>query len=168
MIWILHFDVSLTSLISGVLPKGTVAYTQSLRKFSLEMTGLWGVASEALCLFISTFFLSISTSNDAYLRYSIFSVCCSRLGLWVTDISVTQLQQQEIPLQYRCLIGGVQEAFDASFDIIAFGLGLLFPKPVDFIYISICGCFSVTLAVVFVLFGVYIPRRNLDSHHQTC
>ena len=142
-------------------------YTLSTRKFSLEMTGLWGVASEAFFLFMSIVFLSLSSKNDAYLRFSMLSICCSRLGLWVTDISVTQLQQQEIPAQYRCLIGGVQEGLNASFDIVAFGLGLLFTNPVDFIYISICGCFSVTLAFLILLFGVYIPRRKVDSNNPT-
>ena len=121
---------------------------------------MWGILSEAVSLDISTIFLFLSQNNDAFLYISIISICCSRLGLWVADISVTQLQQEEIPEQHRCLVGGVQEGLNASFNIIAFGLGLLFQNPADFIYISISGCFCVSLAFAFFFFGVYIPRQK--------
>ena len=142
--------------------QGTIAFTLSLRICSLDFTGVWGVASEATSLVISTFFLSLSHENDAFLYLSMISICSSRLGLWVADISITQLQQQETPKQYRCLIGGVQEALNAFFNMIAFGLGLFFPNPSDFIYISTSGCISVSLALAFFIFGIYIPRRKLN------
>jgi iron-regulated transporter 1 len=124
---------------------------------------MWGVGSQALCLTISTWFIFLSHGEDVFLYSAIAIICISRLGLWVIDITVTQLQQQEIPEQYRCLMGGVQEALNACFHIVAFVFGLLFPHPDDFIYISLSGCLSVSLAFIVFFFGMYLPRRNTET-----
>ena len=136
------------------------------------MTGVWGVGWQAFCLAISTIFIALSpynhhsNSNPTFLYISIASACTSRLGLYVFDIAFTQLQQQEIPEQYRCLIGGTQEALNAFCTLIAFGLCLLFPYPNDFIYISTSGCISVALAFSSFLFGIYLPRRNISQKER--
>eukprot|EP00537_Pseudo-nitzschia_pungens_P006155 CAMPEP_0172368488 /NCGR_PEP_ID=MMETSP1060-20121228/27480_1 /TAXON_ID=37318 /ORGANISM="Pseudo-nitzschia pungens, Strain cf. cingulata" /LENGTH=360 /DNA_ID=CAMNT_0013093093 /DNA_START=161 /DNA_END=1243 /DNA_ORIENTATION=- len=155
----------LRGISSGVGLLGTFVYTISIRLLSLETTGLWGVASQATSLGIATVFLSLdhnedTTSNDIFLYLFIASVVSSRLGLWVFDVTVTQLQQHETPEQYRCLVGSVQEALNSLFNIVANIIGLLFTHPDQFIYISACGFMSVTLAFVFFFFGIFIPRRN--------
>ena len=169
--------------------KGVVVYTLSLRLYSLEATGLWGVASQAMSLAMTVVFVSLDNNHAAaaaaadeddnnntasnnkgdddtttllLLYLTIVSIISSRIGLWVFDISVTQLQQQEIPETYRCRIGGVQEALNAFCSMISFGLGLLFthPNPTDFIYISTGGFLSVALALSVFFFGIYLPRRR--------
>lgn len=134
-----------------------------MRHHSLDFTGTWGVGLQALCLAISTCFILVSKGEDCFLYSAIAFICISRLGLWVIDITVTQLQQQEIPEEYRCLMGGVQEAINACFHVIAFVLGLLFPDPNDFIFISLSGCLFVSLAFVVFFFGMYLPRRKKQT-----
>ena len=124
---------------------------------------MWGVGSQALCLAISTCFIFLSDKDDAFLYSAIAFICISRLGLCVVDITVTQLQQQEIPEQYRCPMRGVQEALNACFHVVAFVFGLLFPHPDDFIFISLGGWLSVSLAFAVFFFGVYIPRRKKET-----
>ena len=147
----------------SILFQGTGAYTLSLRHHSLDFTGTWGVGLQALCLAISTWFILVSKEEDCFLYSAIAFICISRLGLWVIEITVTQLQQQEIPEEYRCLMGGVQEAINACFHVIAFVFGLLFPDPNDFFFISLSGCLFVSLAFVVFFFGMYLPRRKKQT-----
>lgn len=140
--------------------KGTIVYTLLLPRYGLEVTGVLGLASQVTSLAIATIFLSHSDGNKTFLYLSIFSICASRLGLWIADISVVQLQQQEIPEQIRCLIGGVQEALNSILWMIPFVLGMILVQPEDFIYICISGTISVGIAFSFFFFGVYLPRRS--------
>lgn len=142
---------------------GTIAYTYSIRFCSLEATGLLGLALQTFCMTLAVVALSLSNDeeddvNGATLPLLISSICASRLGMWVGDISITQIQQQETPEDIRCVVGGVQEALNAFFLMISFGLGILFRDPKDFIYLSISGLISVALALAFLGFGIYLPR----------
>mmetsp|Transcript_17486 Transcript_17486/g.38253 ORF Transcript_17486/g.38253 Transcript_17486/m.38253 type:complete len:551 (-) Transcript_17486:139-1791(-) len=144
---------------------GTFVYGFSLRLSSLETTGLWGVASQATFLGIAAVFLSFdhnedTPSNDIILHLFILSVISSRLGLWVFGIAVTQLQQQETPEKYHCLVGGVQTALDALLNLVANAIGIRFTHPDDFIYIATSGFISVALAFVIFFCGVFLPRGN--------
>jgi len=85
-------------------------------------------------------------------------VCASRIGLWVFDISVTQLMQEFIPDGVRGIVGGTQQAFNAFFMLLTFALGLVFPDPREFhIYVA-AGYTAVGLAAVLYALGVY--RRS--------
>eukprot|EP00956_Cyclotella_meneghiniana_P021544 scaffold39334_cov67-Cyclotella_meneghiniana.AAC.8 len=147
---------------------GTVAYTFSMSWYGLEVTGVWGLTTQAMSLAIAALLL-IPTSDDNLLLFlSISSVCISRLGLFVAFITITQIQQLEIPEEHRCLIGGVQEGLNAVFALVSFGVGFLFPDPSDFVYVITIGCSSVVLALISFFFGVYVPRRYrlIDSEPQ--
>ena len=132
---------------------------------------------QTICLGIALLFFSLNknnnnASNDIFLFSSIISVCTSRLGLWVFDITVTQIQQEEISEEFRCVVGGVQEALNAFFTIISFGMGLLCPHPDDFVYISISGFVSVMVALLFFFGGIYLPRElvsrsRLEQNFET-
>jgi len=123
------------------------------------MTGLWSVSYQFGCLAVAL--LSLSIANDiAALTLLIGCVCLSRIGLWVFDIAVTQLQQQEVPAHIRGQVGGVQSSLNNGFSLVAFLIGILFPNPKDFfIYVS-AGVLSVGTAVMLFLCGVFLPRKN--------
>ena len=167
------WHISFKCWLSKYVFKGTFGYTLMLRFCSLETTGLWGVAWQALSLGLASIFLSVNHSkdtltNDIFLQLFIILVISSRLGLWIFGISVIQLQQQETPEKYRCLVGGVQESLNALLNMIANGIGLIFTHPDDFVYISTSGFISVTLAFFFFFLGIFLPRRNATRELQTC
>jgi iron-regulated transporter 1 len=90
-------------------------------------------------------------------------VCASRVGLWVFDISITQLMQEYVPAPIRGVVGGVQQSANAFFGLLAFVLGIFFPKPDEFhIYVT-AGYVSVGIATLVYIFGVYWNQDKLRS-----
>lgn len=69
---------------------GTVAYHISSKHLSLAASGMWSVVFQFICLSMSYASLFVE-DNDISLAMLIAGVCASRVGLWVFDISVTQV-----------------------------------------------------------------------------
>jgi iron-regulated transporter 1 len=148
----------LRGIASAIGLLGTFVYRFSVNRMSLESTGMWSVSYQFTCLTISLFSLSLMNDN-LVLSLLVTGVCLSRIGLWVFDISVTQLQQQEIPGEIRGEVGGVQQSLNAFFNVMSYTLGIFFPDPNDFpIYVT-AACVSVGLATLLFAWGIYLPRR---------
>lgn len=144
---------------------GTFVYHFMARRMSLIQTGMWSVVFQFLCLslsYASLFMDDFSTS----LAMLIAGVCASRVGLWVFDISVTQLMQLHIPEDVRGLVGGVQQSLNAFFGMLSFALGILIPNPEDFHYYVSVGYASVALALLCYALGVYARRQFLSFENQ--
>lgn len=140
---------------------GTFVYHFISRRTSLINTGMWSILFQFLCLsmcYISLFIDGYSTS----LAMLIGGVCASRVGLWVFDISVTQLMQLHVPEDVRGLVGGVQQSLNAFFGMLSFALGILIPDPMNFHYYVEVGYISVGLAVLCYWSGVFARRQRLS------
>lgn len=92
----------------------------------------------------------------------IAGVCASRIGLWVFDISTTQLFQLHVDEEVRGLVGGVQQSLNALFGMFSFVLGILIPDPAYFHYYVSVGYVSVGLSVLCYAAGVYSRRDKLS------
>jgi len=75
---------------------GTCVYHWSVNRMTLELTGMWSIIYEFLCLSLSYGSLFVD-DNQASLIMLIAGICASRIGLWVYDIAVTQMMQEYIP-----------------------------------------------------------------------
>lgn len=151
---------------------GTVVYHYSVQKMSVQATGMWSITYQFTCLTLCYVSLFIPPdpahaffSIDTPLLMLVGGVCASRIGLWVFDISITQLMQEYIPQNERGVVGGVQESLHAFFEIISYVLGIIFPDPAQFFVLVITGYVSVGLAVLFYLFGIYLsgPQKNINK-----
>jgi iron-regulated transporter 1 len=148
----------LRGIASAIGLLGTFVYRFSIKRMSLESTGMWSVSYQFICLTISLF--SLSLMNDKLvLSLLVTGICLSRIGLWVFDISVTQLQQQEIPGEIRGEVGGVQQSLNAFLNVMSYTLGIFFPDPSDFPIYVIAACLSVGTAMLLYAWGIYLPRR---------
>jgi iron-regulated transporter 1 len=146
------------SSVIGLL--GTMAFAISVRTSGLAFTGLWSIIFQfgwlGLCylsIYIKTLYLA--------LWLLVIGVCCSRIGLWAFDLTITQYMQQEIPENIRGVIGGVQKSLNGFFDLTTFALGLIFSDPKDFHILVSFGYCSVGCAMVLYFFGVYRKRDEL-------
>mmetsp|Transcript_22086 Transcript_22086/g.31056 ORF Transcript_22086/g.31056 Transcript_22086/m.31056 type:complete len:208 (+) Transcript_22086:444-1067(+) len=138
---------------------GTVAYFYSTKYMSIASTGMWSIAFQFLALSVSYASLFVDYYN-ASLGMLIAGVCASRVGLWVFDISITQLMQEYVEDDVRGVVGGVQQSLNAFFALLSFGLGIIIPDPRDFfIYVGL-GYGSVGVAMVLYGFGVF--RRQSE------
>lgn len=107
---------------------GTLAYDISVKRLSLVTTGMWSIVYQWSCLSIGLASVFV-TDNRIALAMLIGSVCCSRIGLWVFDISVTQLMQEQIPSGIRGMIGGTQKSLNSFFQFLSYGMGIVFSNP---------------------------------------
>ncbi|RDD36896.1 Solute carrier family 40 member 1 [Trichoplax sp. H2] len=78
-------------------------------------------------------------------------IVCSRTGLWMYDLSTTQLFQEHVSEAERGIVGGVQDALNNILDLIQFVLVLILPQ-IDTFWILIL--VSVTFIILSLL--VYI------------
>lgn len=137
---------------------GTVAFQISAKAMSLRSTGLWAIILQFGCLSLSYFSLYLPEDSNTSLAFLIVGVCLSRIGLWVFDITVSQLMQESINEEIRGLVGGIQNSMNAFFGLLAFGLGLFFPDPSEFHVYVLSGYSAVGLAMLLWIFGVYKNR----------
>jgi iron-regulated transporter 1 len=134
---------------------GTCAYHISVKYMSLGMTGLWSILYECTCLGMAYVAVLVgSPSSTASLVVLIIGVCASRIGLWVFDIAVTQLQQECIPDGFRLRVGGVQTSLNAFCTLISFTVGFLVPDPTDFHIFVAAAFISVALAAKVYAYGM--------------
>lgn len=138
---------------------GTVAFHFSAARMSLEATGLWAIVFQFTCLSLSYYSLYV-TDNYWSLFMLISGVCASRIGLWVFDISISQLMQEKVAEEVRGVVGGVQNSMNAMFGLLAYGLGMFFPDPREFHIYVVMGFIAVGLAMLLWFFGVYLKTRQ--------
>ncbi|KAL7574171.1 hypothetical protein ACA910_014849 [Epithemia clementina (nom. ined.)] len=94
---------------------GTVAYHMSVSKTSLVTTGLWSIVLEFVCLSICFVSFFVKSYNGS-MTLLVAGVCASRIGLWVFDVSVTQMMQELVPEGIRGVMGGTQQSLNACFN----------------------------------------------------
>jgi solute carrier family 40 (iron-regulated transporter), member 1 len=92
------------------------------------------------------------------------TVCASRIGLWVFDISVTQLMQEFIPEGIRGTIGGTQHALNAFFQLSGLSLGFIFTSPEQYGIFALSGCISVGFAAG--IYSLFVFRRKDNFQTQ--
>jgi solute carrier family 40 (iron-regulated transporter), member 1 len=137
---------------------GTFAYYISSKYLSLKRTGMWSICFQFGCLTIAYGSLFVEDYMTS-LTMLIAGVCTSRVGLWVFDITMTQLFQEYVHPSVRGVVGGVQESLNAFFGLIAFVLGICVPDPQNFhIYVSI-GYASVGICMLVYTFSIFIRRE---------
>jgi iron-regulated transporter 1 len=141
---------------------GTFVYPLMTKRTGLIQVGMVSVAFQLLCLTSCYVSLFVDNRRTSFVML-IAGVCFSRLGLWVFDISVTQLMQVHIPPPIRGLVGGVQKSLNAFFTLVAYSVGLFVSDP-QFFYIYASTAFAgVALAATFYAIQVYAKRNQMFS-----
>ena len=141
---------------------GTFVYHFMAKRTSLINTGMASIMFQFLCL--TSCYVSLFVENNSIsFAMLVVGVCLSRIGLWVFDISVTQLTQEHIPAPIRGLVGGVQQSLNAFFTILAYGVGLFISDPKDFHIYASTAYAGVALAAVFYAKNVFARQQRLDD-----
>ena len=132
---------------------GTFVFHASVKRLTIVQTGKWSIIYLFGCLSLcfASFFVEDYTISMTML---IFGACFSRIGLWVFDISITQLMQEFIPDGIRGVVGGTQEAINSFFQLFSFSLGLVFPNPRQFYIFAAAGYISIGIAMILYITGV--------------
>ena len=133
---------------------GTVVYLYASKRLSQVALGLWSVTYQFVCLSLSLSSFFVVNHYNWSMVMLLTGVCASRVGLWVFDIAVTQLMQEFVPARVRGSVGGTQQSLNALFQLLSFGLGLLFPDPRQFPIYASAGYAAVGVALLLYCLGV--------------
>jgi solute carrier family 40 (iron-regulated transporter), member 1 len=127
---------------------------------------MWSILYQLICVTASISSFFVAASYNTSMTLLIFGVCASRVGLWVFDISVTQLMQEFIPEGIRGTVGGAQHALNAFFQLSGVGLGFVFHSPKDYNIIAFAGCISVSIAAGIYLTSVFLRREQFVTQRE--
>ena len=68
----------------------------------------------------------------------------SHLGLWIVDLTITQILQERVEEERRGVINGVQDSLNNSMDLLKCILVILLPDASDFGYLIILSYISIS------------------------
>jgi iron-regulated transporter 1 len=75
----------------------------------------------------------------------------ARFGLWMADLSVTQIQQENVEKGERGVIGGIQSSMNQIMDVAMFVLVLILPRAETFGILVIISFSSITVGAIFFI-----------------
>jgi len=78
-------------------------------------------------------------------------IISGRFGLWVSDLTITQLLQENVQEEHRGVIGGVQNAINSAMDTIKFVLVIVLPQTETFGWLIMASYASVCLGAIFYM-----------------
>lgn len=85
----------------------------------------------------------------------------SRAGLWIADLTITQLQQEYVPEAERGTVGGVQFALNSCFNLLHYVITSALPYPNQFWILIMMSVFAVISSfVTYVVFNISFNKRE--------
>jgi len=102
-----------------------------------------------------------------YTSVSIFltSTILNRFGLWISDLSVTQIMQEQVPEAHRGKINGVQTGLNSLLNTVKFTLVMLLPRLQTFGYLIIASTAASTIGGLFFIV-YYISSKSSNRKHE--
>ncbi|XP_053374081.1 solute carrier family 40 member 1-like [Mercenaria mercenaria] len=123
--------------------------------------------------YLSTFYTNNTTVNvtsepttapapfaSSYVSISLLmtGIIGARIGLWLADLTITQLFLESVDVTERGIVAGVQNALNQLMDMIKYAIVLLLPVPEVFGYLVIISyCF---ICLGWILFAVYVKKTR--------
>ena len=92
-------------------------------------------------------------------------IITSRFGLWLSDVTITQVLQEKVQEEHRGIIGGVQDGMNSAMDTIKYVLVIALPENETFGWLIISSIAFVSLgAFSFIYYAIFQhDRKTLDK-----
>ena len=85
----------------------------------------------------------------------------ARFGLWISDLTITQVLQEKVPEEHRGTIGGVQNGLNSAMDTIKFILVIALPEQETFGWLILASFASICVgAVSYTTYAVKLMRNT--------
>jgi len=166
--------------INGIL--GSITFPPLRKRFGVKCAGQLGVlfvlAALVPCV-VSVFLpgspwrtipfddgVGLSCPRGMSVYVLLTGVVLARFGVWLSDIAITQIQQEEAEEEIRGRIGGVQGSLCSALDVLKYVLVLLLPRASDFGYLVFASFFSVLCGVIsYTSYAVPCRHRKKRSYY---
>lgn len=101
--------------------------------------------------------------NFSYVSISLLiaGIVLSRFGLWLSDLCITQLQQENVPEEERGIVGAMQKAYNSLLDMCMYIFVITFPKAEQFGIMAIMSVSAVGLGGLMYARFSYKSRGHL-------
>ncbi|PNH07594.1 Solute carrier family 40 member 1 [Tetrabaena socialis] len=116
----------------------TAIYPALSARAGLRATALLGITYQLACLcagvlpVLAADAASAASPPIAQVRLLVGGLVASRTGLWLYDLAVTQMIQEDVRQDRLGAVYGVQSSLQAAFEMASFGAGLASPQPQHF------------------------------------
>jgi len=104
-------------------------------------------------------------SSRASILTFLIAITAARFGLWVSDLSITQILQEGVEEQVRGTVGGVQNSLNSILDTIKYILVIVFPDEDTFGYLVMASVATILVGALFYIIyaiqnwhGTTLPR----------
>ena len=102
---------------------------------------------------------------DSYYNKCV-TVVIACVGLWMADLAVTQLMQENVRERERGVVNGVQHSLNMFMDVIKFTLVIMLPYIETFGYLIILSFFFICLASAFFASYSHSVRGHLVHYSK--
>ena len=103
----------------------------------------------------------VNTSlGTVHVALMLIGVLGARFGLWMFDLAVSQLVQENVPEKERGVFSGVMNVFISVMDMLHYVLVIVAPRPEHFRYLAIVSIAMVVLG--YLQYAVYV--RKVRGH----
>ena len=95
-------------------------------------------------------------------------IIAGKFGLWVCDLTITQILQEKVPEEHRGTIGGVQNSLNSAMDTIRLILVIVLPNQETFGWIILASfCSICTGAVLYTSYALRVrPKHKSKSKNK--
>ena len=100
------------------------------------------------------------------LAFVLTGVVTARFGLWLFDLSVVQIVQENVIESERGVVNGIMSSMNFFNDMLHFLLVTMFPLPSQFGYLAILSFLSISAA--WLLFFTYIVLHEREVLYYRC
>lgn len=151
------------SAIVGVI--GSATYPLLRKSMGVETTGFLGMCLLVAMTSVSVASVFVPTSpfwnnfgpdlkTEGYTSVVVLltGITSARFGLWIVDLSVTQILQEQVEENRRGVVNGVQDSLNNSLDLLKCVLVICLPKPHHFGILIILSFTSISLGWIFYSF----------------
>ena len=94
----------------------------------------------------------------------LLGMALSRFGLWLFDLSINQIIQENVAEEERGLVGGVQSSLNQIFQLAKFGLVIFLPRMPSYGFLAIISYVAVFIG--FILFTIYTCILLFNKNYQ--
>ena len=102
---------------------------------------------------VLSYCLDEAASSNLYWSVGVLlsGIVLARFGLWVSDLTISQILQERVAVTHRGRINGVQGGLNAAMDTIKFALVVGLPGQTTFGWLVIASFAAITLGNFIVL-----------------
>ena len=109
---------------------------------------------------------SVSSYNSVIVLMS--GLITARFGLWISDLTITQILQEKVPEEHRGTIGGVQNGINSALDTIKFILVIALPENETFGWLILASFASICIGAIFYAsYAVKLTRNEKTPQNPT-